>query len=71
MAYSAALARAQYNANRAVTTLLQVMTSKDAAAASRVRAADALLDHAAIGGAFEDLTRKVNKLEQRQEELAD
>ena len=66
-AYSRAIARAQYAANRAVGTLIHVMLLKESSPANRVRAADALLDHA--GGAFAiDLTHRVLKLEQKDEE---
>ena len=63
-AYSRAMARAQYSSNRAISTLLQVMLLKDVSPASRVRAADALLDHA--GGAYAvDLARRITQLEDR------
>jgi hypothetical protein len=48
-------------------TLIHVMHVKETPPASRVRAADALLDHA--GGAYAiDLTHRVQKLEQKDEE---
>jgi uncharacterized protein YggE len=66
-AFSRAMARAQYAANRAVDTLIHIMRLKENSPASRVRAADALLDHA--GGAFAiDLTQRVQKLEHKDEE---
>jgi hypothetical protein len=60
--YSRAIGRAQYAANRAVSTLVEVMSLKDLPSGSRVRAADSLLDHA--GGAYGlDLMRRVEQLE--------
>jgi hypothetical protein len=60
--YYRAIGRAQHAANRAVSTLVEVMTLKDLPSASRVRAAESLLDHA--GGAFGfDLMRRVEQLE--------
>lgn len=63
-AFSEAMARAQYHANRAVSTLLQVMVPKDSPAAARVRAADSLLGCASDAYACDELMQRIEKLEQ-------
>lgn len=62
---SQAIARLQQNAGAAASTLLKIMVDKDAPAASRVRAADRVFEHAAKGLELEDLQVRVQRLEQK------
>jgi hypothetical protein len=62
-AYSQTVARLQQASSAAVGTLLRVMTDQGAPAASRVRAADSVLDHAAKAVELEDLEVRVSDLE--------
>jgi hypothetical protein len=63
-AFSRTIARLQHAGGAAVTTLLKVMVDKDAPAASRVRAADCVLNHAANAFELEDLEMRLERLEQ-------
>jgi hypothetical protein len=62
-AYSQSVARLQQASSAAVTALLRVMTDQAAPAASRVRAADSVLNHAAGALELEDLDVRLAKLE--------
>jgi hypothetical protein len=60
---SRAVARLQQASNAAVATLLRVMTDREAPAASRVRAADVVLQSALRGMEIEDIEARVSALE--------
>ena len=62
-AFSRSIARLQHASGSAVSVLLRVMVDKDAPAASRVRAADSVLDRAANAIELEDLEVRVQRLE--------
>src|SRR5437867_6551055 len=62
-AFSQSLARLQQASGAAVSALLKVMVDKTTPAASRVRAADRVLDHAARGIEMEDLEARLTELE--------
>jgi len=62
-AFSQALARLQHAADAAVNTLLRVMTDREAPAASRVRAADVVLQATIRGMEVEDIEVRVTELE--------
>jgi hypothetical protein len=66
-AFSQSIARLQHASGAAVSTLLRVMVDKDSPAASRVRAADSVLDHAAKAMELEDIEVRLQRLEQMQE----
>lgn len=66
-AFSRSLARLQNASSAAVGTLLRVMLDKDAPAASRVRAADCVLGHAAAAFQLEDIELRICRLEAIQE----
>ena len=61
--FSQATARLQHGSGAAAATLLKVMVDQGAPAASRVRAADLVLGHAAKGIELEDLGARVADLE--------
>ena len=61
-AFSQSLARLQHAANVAVNTLLRVMTDREAPAASRVRAADVVLQATVRGMEVEDIEARVSEL---------
>ena len=61
--FSQSLARLQHAANAAVNTLLRVMTDREAPAASRVRAADVVLQATVRGMEVEDIEVRVAELE--------
>ena len=63
-AFSQSIARLQHASNAAVGTLLRVMTDKDAAASSRVRAAEIVLNNSFRGIEIEDFEARVAKLEE-------
>jgi hypothetical protein len=67
-AFSQCVARLQNAASAAVSTLLRVMTDKDAPAASRVRAASCVLDNALKGMELEDIEARLQKLENLQQQ---
>jgi hypothetical protein len=62
-AFSQSVARLQQASSAAVGTLLRVMTDQAAPAASRVRAADSVLDHAARAIELEDIEVRLSGLE--------
>jgi hypothetical protein len=61
--FSQSVARLQHASNAAVGTLLRVMTDREAPAASRVRAADVVLQAAMHGMETEDIEVRVSELE--------
>lgn len=63
-AFSQSVARLQQASNAAVGTLLRVMTDRESPAASRVRAADVVLQTALRGMEIEDIETRVAALEQ-------
>ena len=62
-AFSHSIARLQHASNAAVGTLLRVMTDREAPAASRVRAADVVLQTALRGMEIEDIDARLRQLE--------
>jgi hypothetical protein len=62
-AYSQCIGRLQQASSAAVGTLLRVMTDQGAPVASRVRAAESVLDHAAKAIELEDLDVRLSELE--------
>jgi len=62
-AYSQSIARLQQASSAAVSTLLKIMVDANAPAASRVRAADCVLDHASKAIEIEDIQVRVSELE--------
>ena len=66
-AFSQSVARLQHASNAAVGTLLRVMTDREAPAASRVRAADVVLQTALRGMEMEDIEARVSELERSSE----
>jgi hypothetical protein len=66
-AFSQSLARFQQASSAAVATLLKIMVDPSAPAASRVRAADCVLDHAKNAIETEDIEVRVSKLERTAE----
>jgi len=62
-AYSQSIARLQQASSAAVSTLLKIMVDTNAPAASRVRAADCVLDHASKAIEIEDIEVRVSELE--------
>jgi len=67
-AFSQSIARLQHASNAAVGTLLRVMTDREASAASRVRAADVVLQTALRGMEIEDIDARLRLLEEAAEE---
>src|ERR1700685_2619714 len=61
--FSQSVARLQQASNAAVRTLLRVMTDQEAPAASRVRAADVVLQTALRGMQIEDIDARWRQLE--------
>ena len=66
-AFGQATARLQQASAAAVSTLLKVMVDPNAPAASRVRAADCVLDHAKSAIEVEDIEVRVAELERAAE----
>ena len=62
-AFSQSIARLQQASSAAVSTLFKVMVDTNAPAASRVRAADCVLDHASKAIEIEDIEVRVSELE--------
>lgn len=62
-AYAQCIGRLQQASSAAVGTLLRVMTDQSAPAASRVRAAESVLDHASKAIELEDLDVRLCDLE--------
>lgn len=69
-AFSQSVARLQHAATAAVGTLLRVMADREAPPASRVRAADVVLQTALRGMEMEDLEARLGRLERLTEEKA-
>ena len=69
-AFSQALGRLQQAASAATSTLLKIMVDATAPPASRVRAANCILEHAANALEVEDLQVRLAKLEQVEEDKA-
>jgi hypothetical protein len=67
-AFSQSTARLQQMCTAAVTTLGRIMVDQNAPAASRVRAADSVLDHAAKAIEIEDIEARVSELEHAAEQ---
>jgi hypothetical protein len=65
--FSQSVARLQHASSAAVGTLLRVMTDREAPAASRVRAADVVLQAALRGMEMEDIETRVSELERAAE----
>jgi hypothetical protein len=70
-AFSQAVGRLQQASSAAVGTLLRVMTDQTAPAASRVRAADSVLDHAIKAIEVEDLDIRLSELERAADQSKD
>jgi len=70
-AFSQSVARLQHASNAAVGTLLRVMTDREAPAASRVRAADVVLQRAFGGMEMEDIQARLSELERQRLENPD
>jgi hypothetical protein len=66
-AFSQSVARLQHASNAVVGTLLRVMTDREAPAASRVRAADVVLQTALRGMEMEDIEARLDRLERSAE----
>jgi transposase-like protein len=66
-AFSQSIARLQRASSAAVSTLLTVMVDGNAPAASRVRAADCVLEHATKAIELEDIEGRVAELERAAE----
>jgi len=62
-AFSQSVARLQQASGAAVSTLLKVMVDQTTSPASRVRAADSVLDHAAKAMELEDIESRLDELE--------
>ena len=62
-AFSQSLARLQQASGAAVSALLKVMVDKTTPPASRVRAADRVLDHATKATALENIEARIAELE--------
>ena len=67
-AFSQSAARLQQMSSPAVTTLGKIMVDTSAPAASRVRAADSVLNHAAKAIEIEDIEARVSELERLAEQ---
>jgi hypothetical protein len=68
-AFSQSVARLQQASNAAVGTLLRVMTDQEAPAASRVRAADVVLQTALRGMQIEEIEARVSEFDHRLEAI--
>jgi len=69
-AFAQSLGRLQQAAGAAAATLLKVMLDATGPAASRVRAADCILEHAASALELEDIQVRLAKLEQMEKDRA-
>jgi hypothetical protein len=67
VAFAQSIARLQQACSAAVATLLKIMVDPSAPAASRVRAADCVLDHAKNAIEVEDIEVRVSELERAAE----
>ena len=65
--FSQAIARLQQASSAAVSTLLKVMVDGNAPAASRVRAAGCVLEHALHGMELEEIDVRLSRLEDSQD----
>ena len=63
-AFGQATARLQQASGAAVSTILRIMLDKDAPVASRLRAAESVVDHAAKAIEIEDIEARVAALEE-------
>ena len=70
-AFSQSIARLQQASSAAVATLLKIMVDPSAPAASRIRAADSVLGHAARAIEIEDIEARVSELERTAESSKD
>ena len=70
-AFSQSIARLQQASSAAVATLLKIMVDPTAPAASRIRAADSVLGHAAKAIEIEDIEARVSELERTAESSKD
>jgi hypothetical protein len=69
--FSQAIARLQQHCGAAASTLLTIMADPKTPAASRVRAADRVFEHAAHGFELEDLQVRLQRLEENLAERND
>jgi len=70
-AFSQSIARLQQASSAAAATLLKIMVDPTAPAASRIRAADSVLGHAAKAIEIEDIEARVSELERTAESSKD
>jgi hypothetical protein len=70
-AFSQSIARLQQASSAAAATLLKIMVDPSAPAASRIRAADSVLGHAAKAIEIEDIEARVSELERTAESSKD
>ena len=70
-AFSQSIARLQQASSAAAATLLKIMVDPSAPAASRIRAADSVLGHAAKAIEIEDIEARVAELERVAESSKD
>jgi hypothetical protein len=66
-AFGQATARLQQASGAAVSTILKIMVDKDAPVASRLRAAESVVDHAAKAIEIEEIEARVTELERATE----
>ena len=71
VAFSQSIARLQQASSAAAATLLKIMVDPTAPAASRIRAADSVLGHAAKAIEIEDIEARVSELERTAESSKD
>jgi len=70
-AFAQSIGRLQQASSAAVATLLKIMVDPTAPAASRIRAADSVLGHAAKAIEIEDIEARVSELERTAESSKD
>jgi len=70
-AFSQSIARLQQASSAAAATLLKIMVDPTAPAASRIRAADSVLGHAAKAIEIEDIEARLSELERTAESSKD
>ena len=70
-AFSQSIARLQQASSAAAATLLKIMVDPTAPAASRIRAADSVLGHAAKAIEIEDIEARVSELDRVAESTKD
>ena len=66
-AFSRSIGRLQFATSAAVSCLLRILADPNAPAASRVRAADCVLNYAAKALELEDIETRLSRLEQHSE----